>query len=106
MTVTPEERDLIIMQRNAILSNMGVFYPNARTGESYYSMMWTPFPDYSRRYAIRDFTYLEAKGYIERRAVGRRGPEPGQIWHEAYWRLTTAGLEIVQQLKTDPALEV
>ena len=101
-----EEREMIVEQRNLLLSNLALFYPSARAGESYFMMMPTAFPEYTRRYCLRDLAYLEAKGYLEK--LGPRGEKCplGTPWNEARWKLTASGFEIAQRILEDPALEV
>lgn len=101
-----DQADMIIEQRNLLLSNMAIFYPNARSGESWFEMMLGPFPSYTRRHCLRDLAYLESKGYIETPAAGRRKPAAGTPWNERYWRLTAGGLEVAQKITEDPALEI
>lgn len=99
-------RELIIEQRNLLLSNMATFYPNARSGKSYYLAEMGAFPEYTHRQCLRDLAYLEAKGYVERRGPRSRKPEEGAGWSEAYWVLTPAGFEVAQRIMQDPALEI
>lgn len=104
MSEEENARDMIIEQRKMLLSLMGTVYPNARAGASFYSSMLGPFPEYTKRYALRDFAYLEEKGYIAQRATSSRS-EP-KVWHEAMWAATARGFEISQRITRDPALEI
>lgn len=104
--MSEERRTAIIEQRNSLLSRLNACYPGSLRGDQLYRILLALFPDYTKTNCIKDLYYLEEKGYIERRShvAGRISRETA--WGAAYWKLTTRGNEIANEILQDPALEI
>ena len=100
------ERELMIEQRRLMLSNLATIYPAPMAGDKVYHTVLYVYPDYTRHRAMRDLMYFEEKGYVTRRKAGKRdNPNEGE-WRTILWGLTARGLDVHQQLASDPTLEV
>ena len=104
--MTDDERDIMLLQRKILLSQLSIFYPTAIEGRTLFHGVLGASPEYTKHRCFRDLSYLQEKGYVAQRRPGRRADPREAEWQSTYWALTAAGLEIAQRVERDPALEI
>lgn len=96
----------IKLVRRELLAMLKVIYPTALSAEVIYRALLGAFPQIAWEHLRKDLAYLLEKGYLIRR------PEPGidegrgETWRRDRYRLSAAGVELVDCCSQDAALEV
>jgi hypothetical protein len=95
--------------RREVLVALRMLYPAPLQAEQLFRSLLCVFPELEWDGFRRDLAYLMEKGYLAR-VLGhteRQGESPALTsWRKRWIRLTTAGLEVIDQVVHDPALEL
>lgn len=91
--------------RTEILVALKMLYPAPLQAEQLFRSLLCVFPTLEWDHFRRDLAYLTDKGYL-RRIVADAEPD-GRLtpWRKRWFRLTPTGLEVADQVVTDPALD-
>ena len=92
--------------RGRILYVLKRVYPNPRTAFSLFTTLLKIFSDLDEGDFRKDVAYLLEKGYIGRVETDEERHPAATSLRERWYRLTAAGVEIIDQVIDDPALEV
>jgi len=94
---------MIIEARNNILRNLDLVYPSGLTMKKLYQTVCAVNEMYDFNLLKRDVSYLKAKGYVDfiDNAIGGMPDIEQKVV-----KLTAQGLEIIQNIIDDPALEI
>ncbi len=101
-----DEAVLIKQARRELLTLLKVVYPASLRGEVLFRSLLGAFPLLEWDHVLKDLAYLAEKGYLV------VGPSPGNVsaaaegWRKRIYRLSPAGVEIVDRCTRDGALEV
>ncbi len=91
--------------RNEILVALKVLYPAALQADRLMRSLLVLFPTLEFDYFRRDLHYLMDKGYIQRVATDTEGDAAMTPWRRRWFRLSTAGIELADRCRRDPALD-
>ena len=98
--------DLIKRMRREILVSLKSIYPAPTEARRFYSALLPLFPTVEFDHFRQDLAYLIEKGYLER-FMPKHHDHPDMVpWRRRWFKLTPAGVEIADQVRTDEALEV
>ncbi|HOQ06037.1 MAG TPA: hypothetical protein PKY88_12585 [Anaerohalosphaeraceae bacterium] len=101
------KQDLIRQARNLMLRSLDRVYPSGLSVKLLEQVMCTVDANYGIDLMRKDIAYLLEKGYIEIVSLDGEGTLADVRKNSmAVIKLTAVGLEIAQNLKRDPALEV
>lgn len=98
---------IIKQARCLMLRSLDKVYPSGMTAKLLYQVMCTVDEGYGFDLMKKDIAYLKEKGYVELIGLGENVTLASV--HEGSMtaiKLTATGLEISQDLKDDPALEI
>ena len=82
--------------RRQLLETLKLFYPAPAT----FQQLRLTMADVEEVHMKVDVSYL-----ADKKLVARVNEGPNQAWNKREFRLTAAGLEVVDRIVTDPALE-
>ena len=91
--------------RNEILVALKMLYPAPLQAEQLFRSLLCIFPTLEWDPFRRDLAYLGEKGYLRRVVADTEGVERLTPWRKRWFRLTSAGLEVADQVVKDPALD-
>jgi len=91
--------------RNEILVALKMLYPAPLQAEQLFRSLLCLFPTLEWDPFRRDLAYLGEKGYLRRVVADTEGDERLTPWRKRWFRLTSAGLEVADQVVKDPALD-
>ncbi|HQG06745.1 MAG TPA: hypothetical protein PLX18_11080 [Anaerohalosphaeraceae bacterium] len=101
------KRDLIRQARNLMLRSLDRVYPSGLTIRLLEQVMCTVDQNYGMDLMRKDIAYLLEKKYIEILRIDGNGTLADVRKDSmAVVKLTAAGLEITQDLRVDPSLEI
>jgi len=87
-----------------LLVILKVVYPAALAGDVLFRTMLGAFPQMEWEWLHKDLAYLSEKGYLTGRPMPDAGPNGIADWRRQAYRLTPAGVELVDRCTIDPAL--
>lgn len=91
--------------RNEILVALKMLYPAPLQAEQLFRSLLCLFPTLEWDPFRRDLAYLGEKGYLKRVVADTERDERLTPWRKRWFRLTSAGLEVADQVVKDPALD-
>ena len=91
--------------RNEILVALKMLYPAPLQAQQLFRSLLCVFPLLEWDPFRRDLAYLCEKGYLQRVVADTEGDERLTPWRKRWFRLTSAGLEVADQVVKDPALD-
>ena len=99
----PSKADIVKQARNLIMRHLELVYPSGLTAKYLYQTVCAVDKAYDFTLMRKDVAYLEEKKYVT--LIGGKicDVRPGSL---VVVKLTASGLEIAQDVKDDPALEI
>lgn len=101
------KKDMIKQARNLMLRSLDKTYPNGLNVKYLFQVLCTVDECYDFDLLRKDIAYLREKGYLTLVSISGKATladvKPGSL---TVVKLTASGLEISQDLKDDPALEI
>jgi hypothetical protein len=91
--------------RHETLVALKMLYPAALQAEQLFRSLLSLFPALEWDAFRRDLAYLAEKGYLQRVVADSESDGRTTPWRQRWFRLTTAGLEVVDHVIADPALD-
>jgi hypothetical protein len=98
---TPQEIKRI---RNEVLVALKMLYPAALQAEQLLRSLLSVFPCLEWDQFRRDLAYLCEKGYLQRVVADSEADARATPWRRRWFRLTTAGMDVADDILKDPAL--
>ena len=92
--------------RRETLVALKMLYPAPLQAEQLFRSLLCVFPTLEWDAFRRDLTYLCEKGYLQRVVADTERDERLTPWRKRWFRLTTSGLEVTDQVVSDPALDL
>jgi hypothetical protein len=91
--------------RHEMLVALKMIYPTALQAEQLLRSLLSLFPTLEWDCFRRDLAYLAEKDYVQRVVAGTEADARSTGWRQRWFRLTTRGVELAENLIRDPAID-
>ena len=102
---TTSDGQVIKQVRRKLLVMLKVVYPASLSADVLFRALLGAFPQMEWEYLRKDLSYLLEKGYLTRQAGSATDQAGEGDWRGCDYRLSAAGVELVDRCTVDAALE-